>query len=124
MERYNGITAAAAALLLWAAIGGSSTAGAHSQTVQSEPPNGAVLGRAPDQVTVQFDAPMRVISVELTAARGETFDVSANAGRDPAEQLVVDLPALGPGDYSLSWRGLSEDGHSMAAEMEFRVDAD
>jgi methionine-rich copper-binding protein CopC len=108
-------------LLLFTAASLARPVLAHSQTIKSTPMDGAVLEEAPEQIELQFDSAMRVISVMLTSDAGETFAVSPQGGRDASSQLIVDVPALPPADYHLEWRGLSADGHSMAGGMTFTL---
>lgn len=114
----------ALALTVSLSVAVSSSAFAHSSALTPTPARGAVLLATPTELKIPFDGPMRVITTTLTRANGESFDVAAQAGRSASETLVVVPPALPDGRYTLEWRGLSEDGHTMTGELSFRVDAD
>jgi len=99
-------------------------ASGHSNSLDSNPMPGAVLTTPPDTLSVNFDAPMRIISVRLTDAAGERFNVSAKAGRASSQSLTVTPPSLANGRYVLEWRGLSDDGHTLSDQLEFVVAID
>lgn len=102
----------------------ASSAFGHSSSMSSTPAPGAVLSTSPEALRVPFDGPMRVITTTLTNQAGDSFDVQAQAGRDASDTLVVMPPALPGGDYTLEWRGVSADGHTMTDSLSFRVDTD
>ena len=85
-----------------------------------EPPaDGAVLESAPDQVTLRFNEPVRVISLRL---------VDEVVKRRPSHQALKArriewrrrCRPLSPGSYVVSWRLLS-DGHRSAARLYFAL---
>lgn len=102
----------------------ASSAFGHSSALSPTPARDAVLSAAPTELRIPFDGPMRVITTTLTRDNGESFDVAAQAGRSATETLVVVPPALPDGSYTLEWRGLSEDGHTMTGELRFSVDSE
>jgi copper transport protein len=114
-------TFAAAAALVTAAIA-VPAAFAHAQLVSTDPGDGAVLPRAPARVTLVFDDDVHV-------ERGTT--VVANAGKKPVagkpqasgRTLVIPLRKLGDGDYTVRWRVLSNDGHTVQGVFAFAVGA-
>jgi copper transport protein len=110
---------AAAAVLLTAATA-VPAASAHAQLVSTDPGDGAVLARAPARVTLVFDDDVHV-------QRGTT--VVANAGKRPVagrpqssgRTVVIPLRKLGDGDYTVRWRVLSNDGHTVQGVFAFGV---
>jgi methionine-rich copper-binding protein CopC len=102
-------------------VGGVS---AHSSITSSQPSDGAVVSGSPGAITISFDRPMRIVSVSLVDASGTEYAVRPKAGRSASQTLTVEPPALPAGDYTLEWRGLSEDGHTLSEGIGFTVRAD
>lgn len=103
----------------------TSPAAAHAVLVRSDPVDNAVLSESPRQVRLWFTEAIsdRFSTVELLDVNGVPVRISSIA-RDPqdATSLVLDLPELPPGVYSLSWRVLSEiDAHYTRGLMVFGV---
>ncbi|TVO63909.1 copper resistance protein CopC [Spiribacter aquaticus] len=106
------------ALLLSLAAG---SVNAHSMVTSSTPADGATVGESPERIAVALSAPMRIVSVTLRAEDGTDYAVSAMAGRSASDRLVVEPPNLPAGDYTLEWRGLSGDAHTLSAALSFTV---
>jgi len=95
----------------------------HSEQQVTHPEAGEQLDTTPDAITVEFDAPMRITSVTLKDGDGTAFPVEAASGRDAVTTLEVPLQPLPDAAYTFSWRGLSEDGHTMSGELSFSIEA-
>jgi copper transport protein len=109
---------------------------AHAILVRSEPPDGASLGAAPQQLRMWFSEPIALgfTTLELVDGDGRHIPVQAHAdaaslavavraGESAGAVLVViDLPKLAPNVYSLHWRTLSNnDLHSTEGSLIFGV---
>lgn len=110
--RRPGVAIGLALMALVALAGG---AAAHAQLVASSPAPGDVLAKAPTDVRLTFSEPLeaRFSSADLIDANGTTL-VSRTGTLDPADAhtLVVPLPVLPSGVYTVTWRSLSAaDGH-------------
>ncbi|MFO6464331.1 copper resistance protein CopC [Jannaschia sp. KMU-145] len=107
---------AAAALVLFAA--GDATA--HSKTDAHTPADGATVAEAP-LIAMDFDAPMRVIAIELTR-EGDAVELERATGMEPVTRFeAAPAEGLGPGAYRVDWRGMSADGHPMQGEFGFTI---
>ncbi|MEZ0578660.1 copper resistance protein CopC [Nocardioides sp. MH1] len=98
-------------------------ASAHASLVSTDPADGQVLQQAPEEVTLTFDEPVRVVDdgVEVYDATGEPLGVDA-AARD--EAVTADLPSdLADGSYVVVWRVISDDGHPVAGSLTFHIGA-
>jgi len=95
----------------------------HSEQQTTDPAQGEQLDTAPDVIKVEFDDPMRITRVSLADGDGTAFPIEAESGRDAVTTLEVPLQPLPDGDYAFSWRGLSEDGHTMSGELSFSIEA-
>jgi len=103
----------------------ASPAAAHAVLVRSDPVDNAVLNESPRQVRLWFTEAIsdRFSTVELLDLNGEQVRI-ASFTRDPQDHtaLMLDLPELQPGVYSLSWRVLSEiDAHYTRGLIVFGV---
>lgn len=112
------------------ALGGQGTASAHAVLLDTLPQDGAVLVEAPEVAELQFNEPVRPVegAVALyggSGADGTDGDAGAGVGLDARavdQQVLVELPpGLGDGDYTLSWRVVSADGHPISGVVQFRV---
>ena len=101
-------------ILLALLVGSARTADAHAIAVYSDPPDGAVLTDAPQQINITFT---NAILPEFTTVRFMDGDGAVIAVAPPrvtaqsgsAVVLTVDLPALAPNAYRLLWQSRSQD---------------
>ncbi len=111
--------ALAAATLLLAA-----PAEAHDSLLGSEPPDGAVLPTPPTQVVLTFSEPPSAVGAEvLVQGPGGALPAQGAAtvdGVTVTQALAPDLPA---GDYAVTWRAVSGDGHPVTGTFAFSVTA-
>jgi copper transport protein len=121
LTRWTRTLAAAAALL--AAAAAAPPAWAHARLVSSTPGNGAVLASAPPRVTIRFDDTVRVLGGTTVVANDGKRPVTA--GKPSASGRVVTIPLrkLRDGDYTVRWRVLSDDGHTVDGVFAFAVGA-
>jgi len=108
-------TAAAIAGLL--AMG----AAAHSEKEETTPADGATLSEAPDMIHMVFDDPMRMTMVRLLNADGAEMPIERGTSLDPSLEFHAEPEPLGPGPYTVEWRGLSSDGHAMSGNFSFEI---
>lgn len=102
-------------------LAGMGPALAHAQLLDSTPQDGAVLARAPEQVDLTFDEPVRAIAGagSWVGSDGVPHEVRTHA-RD--EHVLVDLPAEVPdGTSTLTYRVISADGHPVSGTVTFSV---
>jgi copper transport protein len=122
--------------LLGALLGGTTPAYAHAILVRSEPPDGASLAVAPEQLRLWFSEPVAIDFTALELVDGDGQRVLVQARADAASLaaavrsgefagatlVVVELPHLAPDVYRLSWRTLSSnDLHNTSGTLVFGV---
>jgi len=113
------IVLATATVLAWPA-----TAAAHANLVRSEPADGAVLDRAPKEVRLVFDDTVRPVGGAKAVRNGDGSVLGGKERRLGSRILVVPLRrGLRDGDYSVAWRAISDDGHTVAGVLAFAVGA-
>ena len=123
----HGVTQRLAAIVATAAFALSlaGAAAAHSRPETTAPADGEVVAAAPAVISISFDKPMRVTTIELTGADGDgdgdTFALERTDGMAPVTRFEATPPPLPAGHYTVTWRGLSEDGHAMSGRFSFEV---
>ncbi|CUQ66831.1 copper resistance CopC family protein [Candidatus Nitrospira inopinata] len=97
---------------------------AHSKLVKSEPPQRAVLSKPPEHVRLWFNEEIEgdyATLVVLDAAKHPVTDLKPHVAQDDAKSIVLPLPELQPGKYSVKFRVLSVDGHVVESSFDFVV---
>ncbi|MBO0611307.1 copper resistance CopC/CopD family protein [Myceligenerans salitolerans] len=98
-------------------------AAAHAVLVGTDPRDGAVLDAPPDEVTITFNEPVRVVAESTTVLAADGSAVAATAvAVDDTVVITPDGP-LGTGTYVVSWRVVSLDTHPVAGAFSFSVGA-
>jgi copper transport protein len=100
------------------------SAWAHASLIRTVPADGSVLATPPAAVRVMFDDEVRVGS-GIKAVRNGGGSVLAGKARVVGGQtLVVPLrTGLSDGDYTVLWRVVSDDGHTIAGVTTFGIGA-
>ena len=119
----HGVTQRLAAIVATAAFALSlaGAAAAHSRPETTAPADGEVVAAAPAVISISFDKPMRVTTIELTGADGEAFALERTDEMAPVTRFEATPPPLPAGRYTVTWRGLSEDGHAMSGRFSFEI---
>lgn len=96
---------------------------AHADLLAASPGPGAQLSESPDEIRLTFSEPVGVGSfVELY---GEGFrsvgSLEPQFDATRPEQIVVSLPELTAGDYTVQWSAASADGHEITGSYTFTV---
>ena len=102
-------------------------ASAHPILVRSEPADGAVLDEPPEEILLSFgdDVAPELSGAEILDDEGLSVE-SQRTRIDPnrPDLLVVSVPKLADGVYTVAWRAFSEDdGHLLRGSLVFRVGA-
>jgi copper transport protein len=98
---------------------------AHANLERSDPPNNAVLSESPRQILLWFSetVSVRFSSLRLLDMNGRTI-AGLHISQNPAQprQLIIDMPPLSQGIYSLNWKTLStSDGHDTQGLLVFGI---
>lgn len=116
----------AAALLMTGlmALAFAPAALAHAALVKSEPARRAELSKAPAQVRLWFNEKIEPAYATIHVFRNGGVPVvhsTARVDKDDAKLLVLDLPPLDSGAYTVKYRVLSVDGHTVDYGYTFTV---
>jgi copper resistance protein C len=100
---------------------------AHSQLVKAEPPRRAILTKSPTQVRLWFNEKIEgdyASLVVLDARKQPITETKPALSSDDPKSIVLPLPELAPGKYSVKFRVLSVDGHVVESTFDFTVKGD
>ncbi|WP_166969513.1 copper resistance CopC family protein [Brevibacterium atlanticum] len=96
-------------------------ASAHDQLVSSNPEDGAELDQQPKWLEMTFSGNIQEVGSEVTVVV-DGKDVSAGELTVKDKKLSVALPDdLKPGDYKVTWRVVSQDGHPISGDYSFAI---
>ncbi len=94
---------------------------AHVQQERSEPEHESTVDGSPERIAVWFDQDLRLVSFEVSGPDGPVA-LRQRPDRAPARHFeTAPSSTLAPGEYTVQWRGLAEDGHVMLDEFRFSV---
>jgi methionine-rich copper-binding protein CopC len=97
---------------------------AHSMLVKAEPPRRAVLATTPTQVRLWFNEEIEgdyASLVVLDAEKHPVTEIKPQLAPDDRKSVVLPLPELAPGKYSVKFRVLSVDGHVVESSFDFTI---
>ncbi|HET6319591.1 MAG TPA: copper resistance CopC family protein [Chloroflexota bacterium] len=97
---------------------------AHAALVKTEPPRRALLAKAPAEVRLWFNEDIEsayASLVVLDIGKQPVTEVTPHLAPGDQKSLVLPLPELAPGKYSVQFRVLSLDGHVIQSSFDFTV---
>ncbi len=97
---------------------------AHAVLVKTEPPRRAVLAKSPAQVRLWFNEELEAAYASVAVLGTDKNPVNGFEPRlapDDQKSVVLPLPELAPGKYSVKFRVLSVDGHVLESSFDFTV---
>ena len=102
----------------------SGTALAHAMLVKAEPARRAALTKAPSQVRLWFNEEIEKDYASLAvqdAAKATVTEIKPHVAADDPKSIVLPLPELEAGKYTVKFRVLSVDGHVVDSSYDFTV---
>lgn len=100
---------------------------AHADLVRSAPEDGENLPVAPERIVLTFNEELfeELVEVSILDASGDlVMATEAEQTPPPGTDVFVPWPAdLPPGEYSVAFRVVSEDGHPVTGQVAFSYDA-
>ena len=101
---------------------GASPAIGHASEVGSSPEAGATLDAPPRTVTVEFDSAIFDVGAALVVRAADGTSVVLGAPRIEQRQISVDVdPAAAPGEFTVAYRVVAEDGHTIESTFDYTV---
>ena len=124
ITRVPGSSVALSVVAALTAILWSGAAFAHALLDKSEPARRAVLSRSPAHVRLWFNERLEPAFCALSVldAQGKAATAgAAHVSPDNPKLLEVALPLLAPGVYTVQYKVVSVDGHTVKASYTFTV---
>lgn len=100
---------------------------AHSMLLKAEPPRRAILTQSPAHVRLWFNEKIEgdyASLVVLDTNRQPITDIKPTLAPDDQKSILLPLPKLSPGKYTVKFRVLSVDGHVVDSSFDFTVKGD
>jgi methionine-rich copper-binding protein CopC len=98
---------------------------AHAMLVKAEPARRAALTRAPTQVRLWFNEEIEKdyasLAVQDAAKAAPVTETKPHVAADDPKSIVLPLPELEAGKYTVKFRVLSVDGHVVDSSYDFTV---
>ncbi|WP_335932495.1 copper resistance CopC/CopD family protein [Streptomyces sp. PTD5-9] len=123
------LLAALAGLVFGLLLGGAGPASAHAALTGSDPQNGAVVGTAPQKITLAFsegvafgDDSVRVLDPSGERADTGTAPRGLKCGSDQEYEVPL-RTGLPNGTYTVAWQAVSADSHPVSGAFTFSVGA-
>lgn len=118
LTRLLAMVTLSAAALLWAPV----AAFGHASEVGSSPAAGEILDAAPSEVRIDYDSALLEIGAALVvrSADEESITTGPAVVGDRVFSVPVD-PSVGPGEYSVAYRVVSKDGHTIENSFTYVV---
>ncbi|RUO35758.1 copper resistance CopC family protein [Aliidiomarina sanyensis] len=108
-------------IVVWAVLAVTSVAHAHSRLVSSSPEDGAHLASAPSMLHLQYNEPVRMLSIELEGDVEGAVDINFSRSRQQNDHVEVALPDLADDRYTVTWTLIGQDGHRVSGTVSFTV---
>jgi len=110
MKRFIGLLAACV-------VG---VAQAHAHLVLAAPADGSVMAQAPSTFSLKFNeaATLTALSIQKDDQAAQKID---GLPTKPNAQFSIPAPKLDAGNYTLSYRVLSDDNHVVSGTIKFKV---
>jgi methionine-rich copper-binding protein CopC len=102
----------------------ASPAFAHAFLERSNPPVGASVDASPPELSIDFTEGVEPVfsKIEVDAADGATVATGKpHVAPDNNRRLIIDLPKLPPGSYTVIWHVTSVDTHKTEGKFKFTV---
>lgn len=99
-------------------------ADAHAGLLRSQPAGGEILRQSPKSVELTFNARLQagsMNSIVVTDRNGRRVDKNKTIVSEDGKKLLNELEQLISGVYTVEWKALSADDHSIKGEFSFKV---
>jgi methionine-rich copper-binding protein CopC len=94
---------------------------AHSEKEIVTPADNATVAGSPPKIGMVFDEAMRITQIRLSDQGGTSYSLRRSDRMQPVTDFAAQPQELPPGAYTVEWRGISLDGHTMDGRWSFTV---
>src|SRR5687767_5511847 len=108
----------------WALFILAPKAHAHAKLLRSQPANGEVLREKAKAIELTFDERLQATEINViivTDPTGKRVDKNNATVSEDGKKLLAELEDLPAGIYSVEWRALSADNHSIKGKFSFTI---
>lgn len=115
---------AAILIAFFALLYSTPEADAHAGLVRSQPAGGEILRQSPKAIELTFNAALQtgsMNSIVVTDQNGSRVDKNKTVVSEDGKKLLNELEELFSGVYTVEWKALSADDHSIKGEFSFKV---
>lgn len=98
-----------------------SSALAHTALTEATPGNDALVIEPPTEVALVFNGPVTLVKFELMGT-GHEMDTEFKMDPEAKANFTVLTPGMHPGDFTVNWSVIGEDGHTVSDSFSFTVD--
>jgi methionine-rich copper-binding protein CopC len=106
------------------ALMAASPAFSHALLERASPPVGSTVSGSPPELAITFSEHVELLfsTIEFRDAHNVRVDIDKpHAAPGDARKLIVALPRLPPGTYTVFWRVISVDTHKTEGRFTFTV---
>lgn len=97
---------------------------AHATLVKSDPPRRASLFSSPKQIQLWFNEKIEGSYASVTVLDSNKKSITENNPEvvlDDPKSVVLNIPQMEPGRYTVQYRVMSVDGHVIASSYDFSI---
>ena len=98
----------------------ANTAQAHSHLEGSTPKEGSTVSASPANIELKFSEAVQITALSIQKGDEQQRPLSPLPAK-PAAKISVVAPLLEPGNYTVSYRVVSDDNHIMSGALHFAV---
>ena len=96
---------------------------AHSRLKNSVPANNAMLNTLPENITLAFSMPVKLVKLQLIEASKEPIKLITKPSKKFDVEFSLALPILESGHYKVKWVVMGQDTHKMKGDFTFMLNA-
>lgn len=96
---------------------------AHAHLESSTPAKGSTVKASPASVMLMFAEAVELTAMSIQKSGDKTATPLAPLPKQASVHLMVPLPKLADGDYTITYSYVSDDQHEMKGSIPFRVSA-
>ncbi|ORU94148.1 MAG: hypothetical protein A6F70_07680 [Cycloclasticus sp. symbiont of Bathymodiolus heckerae] len=105
----------------------STATAAHTKSISSDPAPRSVINRSPQVISISFTQEFEPAYSNITVKDSNGKQVTegkATVDTENKKRLILALPPLSLGKYTVSYKVLSLDGHTISSSYTFRIKKD
>ena len=92
---------------------------AHGMMDSTFPQDGSMMMEPTQHVEVNFTSPMKLINLKVIGAEGKPVTVEFERAKEAGTHFKGMTPGLMPGNYTVHWKAMGDDGHMMDGTFGF-----